>query len=426
MSVPMSVMMVMVVIVCVIVSRANPLHVVVVAFLHQPHLILEAKHLRAILATATVHRVVTGQYLLNPFLEGFDKQRVVVQIRCLDELNFRVPCSHAIGVFVNARDEHAGEQEIGEHDDPFEPEAGGVFQTRLDKGKGNARIDGFAPTEAEPFPQQAHNLRDIPVRVGVRRATADNDKQGLFAGNVIRRAVKRFLDACAGGPDHLWIDPELLAEVDGHAVILRGVGIQNRRDVVLHVTCSKQHARYGKHPRDALIAQFVEPVANDRRRELEIAILDRRIRHQFAQAFRNLRELAYGPFITAAMAADHDANLFCHRSAPPPRFRAADGARREHSHDGRERTGGQDIAEPVVMSVALVGNVSRMGERLRAGDGQYQNKSRNTCNHVSLLLFRDHAIHVRRQRPQTGSVARMQLRTWPPDWVSRTGIAFSS
>ncbi len=111
---------------------------------------------------------------------------------------------------------------------------------------------------------------------------------------------------------HFGVYAEFLAELNCDAFILRGIGIEHRRDIVLHMPRGEQHARHGEDTRDALIPQLVETIADNRRGEFQITILDRRIGHEFAQAIRNAGELCYGALIAAAMAAHHDASFFAH------------------------------------------------------------------------------------------------------------------
>lgn len=158
------------------IPRADTLHVMMVALLREPDLIFETKHLGAILAATAIHCRVAGEYLLGPLLEGFDQQRMVIEIRRLDELDFRMAPGDAVGVLVDAIDENAGEEKIREHDGAFEAEAGGVFEPRFDERKRHAGIDRLAPAKSEALPQQTHHLGHISVGVRVRCATADDDE----------------------------------------------------------------------------------------------------------------------------------------------------------------------------------------------------------------------------------------------------------
>ena len=63
---------------------------------------------------------------------------------------------------------------------------------------------------------------------------------------------------------HLGVDTEFLAVVDGKAVILCGIGVQHRRDVVLGVASGEQHAGDGQDAGNTLFAQLVEADMDDR------------------------------------------------------------------------------------------------------------------------------------------------------------------
>jgi hypothetical protein len=122
--------------------------------------------------------------------------------------------------------------------------------------------------------------------------------------------VERFLDARAGGTDHLQIDPEFATVIDHRAGILCLIGIEHRGNVILGVTCGKQHARHGQNAGDPLGAQAVEPFRYHRVAEFEVAVFHRNIRIARLQSFRDRCKLACGVLVTAAMATDHDAGHF--------------------------------------------------------------------------------------------------------------------
>jgi hypothetical protein len=122
--------------------------------------------------------------------------------------------------------------------------------------------------------------------------------------------VERFLDARAGGTDHLQIDPEFATVIDHRAGILRLIGIEHRGNVVLGVTCGKQHARHRQNAGHALGAQPVETVRDHRIAEFEIAVFHRNIRIAGLQPFGDRCKLARGVLVAAAMATDHDAGHF--------------------------------------------------------------------------------------------------------------------
>ena len=127
---------------------ADAFDVMVMALLRQTNLILEPKHLLAVLAHLAVH--VAGAFLNldHAVDECFQDQRLCVEIRGLDKLDVRVSGRDRIGVVVNPLYEDAGEQEIRENDNAPEPELCRMFQAGLDERKCDAGVADFAPAES--------------------------------------------------------------------------------------------------------------------------------------------------------------------------------------------------------------------------------------------------------------------------------------
>src|SRR3546814_5838608 len=86
--------------------------------------------------------------------------------------------SDLIGVVVDALHQDAGEEEIGEHDEALVAEPRRMLEPGLDQRKGDAGVAGLAPAEAEALPQQAHDLGDVGIGVGVRGAATNHHQQG--------------------------------------------------------------------------------------------------------------------------------------------------------------------------------------------------------------------------------------------------------
>ena len=100
----------------------QPLHMVVMAPLRRPHLGLETQHLGPVLAQGAVHLRLAAHHLLNPLSKRADHQRVIPQIGRIHELHLRVIRCHKGRVLADAADQHTGEQEVGKHHDPPEPQ----------------------------------------------------------------------------------------------------------------------------------------------------------------------------------------------------------------------------------------------------------------------------------------------------------------
>ena len=241
---------------------------------------------------------------------------MVVEVRGLDELEVRVARRRPVGVLVDPLDEHAGEEEVREDDDAPVAEARGVPEGRFDEGEGDPGVGGLPPAEPEPFPQQAHHLGDVAVRVGVGRPAPDDDEHRLVERDAAPGRVERGGDPVPRGAKQLLVDPELAGVADLHLRVLGLPGVEHRRDVVLGVAGREQHpgdreAKLGPAP-----AELVEPVADHRGRELEEPALDVVLREPLADAGRDRLELRDGLRVAAPVAAHHHPDP-AHAPAPP-------------------------------------------------------------------------------------------------------------
>ena len=88
-------------------------HMMVMAFLGQPNLVLEPKNLFAVFAHLAIHQVLPGFNLIHPVFKRGKNQFVIVKISGLQELDARMPRSNLVGECINAFDQHTGEQKIG-------------------------------------------------------------------------------------------------------------------------------------------------------------------------------------------------------------------------------------------------------------------------------------------------------------------------
>src|SRR3546814_9409691 len=92
--------------------------------------------------------------------------------------------------------------------------------------------------------------------------------------------------------------------------MLRLVGVQHRRNVVLGVAGGEQHARHGEAARHAPGAQLVETLADDRRGEFQEAALHRVLRQAGADAAGDGLELADRSLVaTAVRSEEHTSEL---------------------------------------------------------------------------------------------------------------------
>ena len=66
----------------------------------------------------------------------------------------------------------------------------------------------------------------------------------------------------------------------------------------------EQHPGHRQHPLHALGPQAVEPIAQDRPRELQIPVFHRHARQQLTQAFRELGKFTHRLAVAASVATD--------------------------------------------------------------------------------------------------------------------------
>ena len=137
---------------------ALPLNMMVMALLCLTDLFLKTQNLRPIFAHGAVHVVAALQDFTHPVGEGGDHFGVVVQIAGLDKLDIRIGRRDLVSETVNAVDQDAAEQEIGENDDALEAKTRHMLKTGLHQREGHTGISNLGPAEAHAFPQHAGNL----------------------------------------------------------------------------------------------------------------------------------------------------------------------------------------------------------------------------------------------------------------------------
>ena len=94
-------------------------------------------------------------------------------------------------------------------------------ERRLHEGEGHSGVGGLAPAEAEPFPQHAHDLGDVAVRIRVGGATPDDDEHRLVERDAITGRFEGLADPVAGRAQELVVDAELARVADLHFRMLR-------------------------------------------------------------------------------------------------------------------------------------------------------------------------------------------------------------
>ena len=298
---------------------ADALDVMVMASLRRADCRLVPDDPIAVPAEQAVHVDVAGGDALDPLDERFEDERVVAEITGLDELDPGMPRGDLVRLGIDAADQDAGEQEIGEHHDAAEAEPSGALEQRVDARMDHPAVADLGPAEVHALPQHARDLGDVAIGVGIGGAAADHREQGLCPRQVRVPGGERSLDPIARRGEQLWLDAEIAAELDSHAV-LGGIGVEHRRHVVLDVAGREQHPRHGEHVVHCARAQPVQSFAEDRSRELQKAALQR-VLGQAAREFADQTlEFLDRVHIARAVATHHDSNR--HRCPLP----VADGA----------------------------------------------------------------------------------------------------
>mgnify|MGYP004157728671 CR=1 FL=1 len=82
------------------------LHMVVVALLGKPNLILKAEHLGSVLAKRAIHGRFTAQHLFNALDKGVEHQGVIAEIGGRHKVHIGMIGSHQIRVLADATHQH--------------------------------------------------------------------------------------------------------------------------------------------------------------------------------------------------------------------------------------------------------------------------------------------------------------------------------
>ena len=273
---------------------------------------LDGQNLGAVGAGSAVGRRRFAELLGRALGEGLQHQGMIAEIVRADELGLRAVGRHHVGEAADAVDENPGEQEVGEHHRPAVAELRHMPQARLDQREGDAGIAHLAPAEAHALMEQPRDLGDVGVGVGIRGAAADHHEAGVVDGALPRLgvgALDRLAHALPGGGDQLRVDAELASAAHLDPV-LRGVGVEHGRDVVLRVHGREQHSRNAEDAPASLFAQPVEAVADDGVGELQVAVLQLPVgRQQRRQPVGEGGELVDRRLAARAVTAENHASL---------------------------------------------------------------------------------------------------------------------
>ena len=262
----------------------------VVTVLRRSHFHLKAQHLGAIFTKGAVHVGITPQHVVNPFLEGGQHLRMVPQVGGMEDLQIGMVGGHPLAVLHDATHQHTGEQKVGKHHDAAIAQFDQLAQPGFDQGEGHPRVEGLSPAESEALYEHAGDLGHVGVGIGIGGTTAHHHQQGVVEGHRLSagpavlgiRLLQTATNPGCSGQDHLAIHPEFAAVINAQARF-SCVGVQHRRDVVFGVARCKQHGWNRQYMADAPAAQGLEPVAQDRSGEFEVAKLHGNPPHQLLQ-----------------------------------------------------------------------------------------------------------------------------------------------
>src|SRR6266852_3626385 len=284
---------------------ADAADVVMVRRLRRAGLVLVADDLGAVLAELAVHARLAVDDLADALGEAVEHEAVVAQIRRLEELDLRMNRGDAVGGGVDALHQHAGEEEVREDDDAAEAQAQDALERRLDQRRGHAAERRLGPAEAHALPQHARHLGDVRIGIGIVGAASDHEQQRVGALGAALGARLGRGDAVGGGAQQLGLDRQLAAEAQLDRRVGGGEAVHLPGQVVLDVARREEHAGHGEDAPRALRFERLEPVADGRAHEFEIAGLDRQGGEARLDPGGDQRELGDGFVVAAAMAANH-------------------------------------------------------------------------------------------------------------------------
>ena len=163
-------------------------------------------------------------------------------------------------MLINAVDQDSGEQEIWEHQHAFERHFTGLFQGGHHQWERDTTVSGHTPTKTFAFPQHPHDLCDIAIGIGVRRAATHNDKKRVMGAYLAMLRICRrhgFINALASSTHHFVIDAQFSAILNFQARVFRRIGVQDAWNVIFGMARSKQHTGNRDNLINAFIPQLV-------------------------------------------------------------------------------------------------------------------------------------------------------------------------
>ena len=254
--------------------RADPHHMVMMANLRRANIAFIANDLFAVFAQLTVHVVIAGINLGQPFGKTCQHHRMIFEVPSLDELYIAKLGGNFVGVGVNPVDQNARKQEIGENDNAFIAQFHRFAQTGIYPRMGDTGIADFGAAKTKTFLQHPGDFIDVRIGIRVVRAPPDNHQKRVFARDAVIDGGKRFFDAVFGCTQQFGINRQIAAKFYVDIGVFIGEIIDLARQVIFDVTSGKQHARKRINFLMAHGFELFKAIAQDRVRKFEKAAFD--------------------------------------------------------------------------------------------------------------------------------------------------------
>ena len=201
---------------------------------------------------------------------------------------------------VDARHEHAGEEQQRRDDDRARAEPAAALQGARHVGPGDRDEGGLDRAEAAPVGEQAPELEEVAAGVGVARAAAHEHDADL--GRVVLADGRA--DAVLDDRQHDRIDAEVAAHAEAHVGVALAGARERGRPVVLEVPGGEQHERHRDDVGEPALDEAVDGEVGERLGHLDEAEVDRQLARDLADGPRQRPELLDAVGVAAAVADD--------------------------------------------------------------------------------------------------------------------------
>ena len=93
-------------------TGSDTLNMMMMTLLRKAHFTFKSQHLLPVFAELAIHQVPSFEDFIYTFRKGIQNQRMVIEVRGLDEFNLRMPLGDKIGVIIDSLNEDSGEQKL--------------------------------------------------------------------------------------------------------------------------------------------------------------------------------------------------------------------------------------------------------------------------------------------------------------------------